>query len=150
LEEIERLLINHNIIQSQNFLMNGDYKNKDYCVKNIYNSYKKIEARDEDYLNLAQFFVYYSRIDLGLELLSKKVTDLTVDEDLLFYYLNLTIVKEELTKTSEYRTIMLNALSQNKKRFCSLFNQYKKDGGVTFQLLENKYLRNTYCESCNH
>jgi len=146
---IERLLINYNIIQSRKYLIKGDYKRKDYCVKNIYNSYNKIEVKDEDYLGLAQYFVTYARYDYALEVLKDRVKELTVDEDLLFYYLNMTIVKKEQTKTKEYRTIMLNALAQNKKRFCSLFNQYKKDGGVTFQLLENEYLRGTYCENCN-
>ena len=72
-----------------------------------------------------------------------------VDEDLLFYYLNLTIINKELTQSSDYRIIMLNALNMNQERYCKLFNPYG-EGGVTFQLLEDEYLRNTYCENCNN
>lgn len=147
---IERLLINFNIIQSRKFLLKGDYKRKDYCLKNIFNAYKKIEVRDADYLSLGKYFIAYSHRDYALEILNKRVKELTVSEDLLFYYLNITLVNKELTKSKEYRTVMLNALSHNKKRFCSLFNQYKKNGGVTFQLLEDQYLRSTYCENCNN
>ena len=43
---------------------------------------------------------------------------------------------------------MLNAYNLNKKRYCELFGPNGK-GGITFQLLENEYLRKTYCESCN-
>jgi hypothetical protein len=146
---IKRLLVNYNIIQSQNFLNKGDYKNKDLCIEEINNTYKHVNLKGREHLNLAQFFVSYSRTDLAYNVLDKIVRTITVDEDVLFYYLNLTIVKQELTKTKAYRTIMLNALAQNKSRFCNLFNQYKKNGGITFQLLEDEYLRRTYCENCN-
>lgn len=147
---IERLNINYNIIQSRKFLIAGDYKRKDYCVKNIHNAYKKIGVKDEDYLSLAKYFTTYARTDLALEILAKKVKQLTVSEDLLFYYINLTIIEKEYTQTKEYRTVMLNALSQNKQRFCNLFNKFDTNGGVTFQLLEDPYLRSTFCESCNN
>lgn len=42
---------------------------------------------------------------------------------------------------------MLNAININKERYCKLFNAVEK-GGVKFQLLENEYLKNTYCENC--
>ena len=31
--------------------------------------------------------------------------------------------------------------------YCKLFNSIEK-GGITFQLLDNEYLRDTYCENC--
>lgn len=34
----------------------------------------------------------------------------------------------------------------NKERFCKLFNSIEK-GGVTFQLLKDDYLNDTYCEN---
>ena len=80
--------------------------------------------------------------------MNKKVRSIEVDEDLLFYYLNLTLIDAELTKTDDYRAIMLNAFNQNKERYCKLFNSVD-DGGVTFQLLDNAYLRKGYCENCN-
>ena len=43
---------------------------------------------------------------------------------------------------------MLNAINMNNDRFCKLFSSSLSDG-VTFQLLENEYLRKTYCENCN-
>ena len=55
----------------------------------------------------------------------------------------MTLIDKELTKNTDYRTIMLNAINMNKERYCMLFNS-KDDGGVTFQLLDNEYLRKTY------
>ena len=79
---------------------------------------------------------------------NKELLSITVDEDLLFYYLNLTILDKYNVASSNYRTVMLNAINMNKKRFCKMFNSSLNEG-VTFQLLDNKYLRKTYCESCN-
>lgn len=111
------------------------------------NNYKKFKLSEYDYLSLAQFLTYYANMEKAVTLLDKKARSITTDENLLFYYLNLTIINSKLTETTEYRTIMLNAINMNKKRFCDLFTP-SLEGGVTFQLLENSYLKSTYCESC--
>ncbi len=145
---IKRMLINYEIIMCEYYMRQGDFINKDKSLKYIYSNYKYIPLTGLDYLSLAQYFSSYAKYDWATKLLEKKVTSIDADEDLLFYYLNLTIIDENLTKRPEYRTIMLNAINSNKTRFCDLFNAIGQ-GGVTFQLLENEYLRKTYCESCN-
>lgn len=146
---ISRLLVNYNIVIAERLMRKRDYVNKDKAVKFIESNYKNFELSDYDYLSLAQFFSYYANIDLSVELLKDKAKRIDIDENLLFYYLNLTIIDRELTKTSDYRTIMLNALNMNKSRYCKLFDPFG-EGGVTFQLLEDDYLRSTYCESCTN
>lgn len=116
-------------------------------MKYIYSNYKYIPLSDLDYLSLAQYFASYAKYDWATKLLESKVKRVDVDEDLLFYYLNLTIIDQKMTKRSDYRTILLNAYNINPSRFCEIFEPFGQ-GGVTFQLLENEYLRKTYCESC--
>jgi len=145
---IERLIINFHIVKSDVYYRKGDYNTKDFSVDYINKTYKNIVNSDNDYLSLAQYLSYYANTDKSVALLKNKVKSIDVDEDLLFYYLNLTLIDKTLTVKSEYRTIMLNAININKSRFCRLFNSVE-NGGVTFQLLEDKYLRKTYCESCN-
>ncbi|MDG5490465.1 hypothetical protein [Psychroserpens sp. SPM9] len=144
---IARLLVNYHIIIAEDLMRQRDYDNKDKAVTFIEANYKKFELSDYDYLSLAQFFSYYANTELSVALLKDKAKRIDIDENLLFYYLNLTIINPELTKTSDYRTIMLNALNMNKSRYCKLFNPFG-EGGVTFQLLEDDYLRSTYCENC--
>jgi len=145
---IQRMLINFHIVKSERDLQNKAYDSKDESVEYIYESYKSIKLSDVDYFSLAQFLSYYANTEWAAELLSEKVRTVDVDENLLFYYLNLTLVNTSLTKTDAYRTIMLNASTMNKKRYCQLFDAGAKDG-VTFQLLEDIYLRKGYCELCN-
>ncbi|MEW4923485.1 hypothetical protein [Algibacter sp. 2305UL17-15] len=144
---ISRMMVNFHIIKAENLMRKRDYDNKDKSVIYIKNNYKKFYLSDYDYLSLAQFFSYYANIDLAVELLDKKARSIDIDENLLFYYLNLTLINDELTQEDDYRTILLNAINMNKERFCKLFNAVE-DGGVTFQLLADEYLRGTYCENC--
>jgi outer membrane protein OmpA-like peptidoglycan-associated protein len=144
---IDRIMVNYHIVKSEKFMRNKDYVQKDKSVSFIEKNYKKFALSDYDYLSLAQFLTYYSNHDKAVALLDEKARSIVINEDLLFYYLNLTLVRSEFTRLPDYRTTMLNAVNMNKKRFCKLFNSIKK-GGVTFQLLEDDYLRKTYCENC--
>jgi len=145
---VKRMLVNYNIVMCEHYMMTGDFKNKNKALKYIYTNYRAFSLSDSDYLSLAQYFSSYAKYDWAKKLLNKKVKSIDVNEDLLFYYLNLTLIDDKLIKRSDYRTIMLNAINVNRSRFCALFDPFG-EGGVTFQLLENKYLRKTYCESCN-
>jgi outer membrane protein OmpA-like peptidoglycan-associated protein len=144
---IDRMLVNYHIVKAEKNMKVRKYDEKDFSVTFILNTYKNFNLSNYDYLSLAQFLTYYANIDDSIDLLDEKVRTITVDEDLLFYYLNLTITKKQNVAASNYRTIMLNAINMNKERFCKLFNA-SLDSGVTFQLLENEYLRKTYCENC--
>ena len=144
---ISRMLVNYHIITAENLMRKRDYANKDKSVAFINSNYKNFPLSDYDYLSLAQFFSYYANTDLAVKLLENKAKSIDIDEDLLFYYLNLTLIDKELTQEDSYRTIMLNAINLNKARYCKLFNSVE-NGGVTFQLLDDDYLRETYCESC--
>ncbi|OBQ57176.1 hypothetical protein JJL45_01190 [Tamlana sp. s12] len=145
---ITRMLVNYNIVKAEEYMRKRDYDNKDKAVGFIDKHYSEFTLSDYDYLSLAQFFTYYANLDYAVKLLENKAKSIDVDEDLLYYYLNLTLVNKELTQDTDYRSILLNAYNMNHKRFCELFNAVE-DGGVTFQLLDDAYLRATYCESCN-
>ena len=145
---VDRMLINFEILKAEEYLSKGDFKNKDKSTAYIYSKYKDKPLRDEDFLNLANYFSRFSNIDYSKKLLLNKVQNIEVSEDLLFYYLNLSIIDRELIEKKEYRAMMLNAYSKNPERFCGLFNSVKNEG-ITFQLLESDFLRKTYCESCS-
>ncbi|TVZ56811.1 hypothetical protein OD91_2111 [Lutibacter sp. Hel_I_33_5] len=146
---IDRMLVNFHIVKAEKNMKAGKYDEKDDSVEFIIDSYENFNFSNYDYLSLAQFLTYYSNIDDATDLLDDKVRMITIDENLLFYYLNLTITNKYNVASQNYRTIMLNAINMNKERFCKLFNS-SLEKGVTFQLLENEYLRKTYCENCKN
>jgi len=144
---IKRMLVNYNIIMAQYYTLEGEFNLQDKCLKYINGSYKSLPLQDKDYLKLAQYMVSYSKYDWAKKMLIKKVKPIEADEDLVFYYIKLTMNDTKYTKTPEFRKIMLNAVNINSKRFCKIFSS-NLDGGVSFQLLDNKYLRKIYCENC--
>jgi len=145
---VQRLMINYHIINSEVQMNQRNYKEKDISVSFIRTSYKKMNLSQQDVLNLSEYFISYNHEDWALEAVTPFVKKIDVDEDLLFLYINMTIVDDEITKKAEYRKIILNAYNINKKRFCQIFNP-ASNKGITFQLLDNPYLKQNYCESCN-
>ena len=123
------------------------YMEKDKTVKYIYDNYSLLNLNDKDALSLSQYFVAYHKYDWAERLLAKYAIKIDVEEDLLFYYINLTIAQPKTTASKPYRAIMLNAINLNRERFCAIFKPFGK-GGISFQLLDSDYLKKTYCENC--
>lgn len=144
---VKRIQLNYNIIMSSVHMYKAEFDKKDMALSYIRKNYKYVPLKPSDYLSLAQYFSMYARYDWAKDLLAPMTRDIEVDEDILYYYLNLTIIDPDEIKKSAYRMIMLNAIDKNKDRFCHLFDSID-EGGVTFQLLENKPLKLTYCERC--
>ncbi len=142
-----RLLLNYHILLSEYEILQRNYKGKDRALRFIYNNYRALKLSSEDILNVASYFVSYTKYQWAINLLLPEAQKVDVDEDVLFYFLNLTIVNDAITKKQFYRLIMLNAINLNRERYCELFNTQSK-GGITFQLLGNSYLKKTYCEGC--
>ncbi len=144
---VRRLLINYHIILSESHIRNRHYVEKDKAVQFNYESYKPLQLKDHDLVNLAKYFSYYSKFDWARKTLEPRIKSLNVSEDLVFYYLSLTIYDKRYTSGPSYRTIMLNAIDQNKDRFCHLFDPIGK-GGISFQLLDDNFIKKTFCENC--
>ncbi len=145
---VKRLLINYHILNSASLMSKRKYAEKDKSLKYIYDNYAFLNLSDSDVLSLVQYFVQYGHSDWAKQFLVHIVKKIDANEDLLFYYINLTISNEEETSSKDYRAIMLNAINRNQKRYCTLFKSNSTEGGITFQLLENAYLKKTYCENC--
>jgi hypothetical protein len=144
---IERFMINLHIIKAEQNMRERKFNEKDKAVKYILSHYKNATLSDADYVSLAQYLTYFDSVDQAVKLLDPKAKALSANDNILFYYLNLTIIDKERTAQPAYRTIMQNAIDKDKTRFCKLFDP-AKEGGVTFQLLEDRFLKDTYCETC--
>lgn len=144
---IRRLMINYHIVLSEIRMREMQYAAKDKSVQYIFETYKSLKFSDDDLVNLAKYFSNYSKFDWAVKILEPRIKNLDVSEDLLYYYINLTIYSPKYTQGANYRAMMLNAVNQSRYRFCRLFDAIP-NGGVSFQLLENSFLKKTYCENC--
>ena len=144
---IRRLKVNYHIILTQYYELKGDYKNKSKSLKEVYWLYSRLDLKDQDILSLSKYLAVYSKFDWATQVLKKRIDDINVLEDLVFYYIRLTINKPKTARQTEYRKFLLNAIDKNQIRFCDLFLPTAQ-GGYSFQLLNDEYLRKTYCENC--
>ena len=144
---VRRLLINYHIILSEVHMRKQNYAAKDKALMFIFQAYQPLKLADADLVNLAKYFSHYSKFDWAVRMLQNRARALDASEDLVFYYLSLTIYKKAATAQAGYRTIMLNAVNENRARFCSLFDS-SSQGGISFQLLEDEFLKRTFCENC--
>jgi len=144
---VKRMLVNHAIVMAEAHMLRGEYAKKDERMDFILRNYRDLPLGERDHLSLAQYFASFANYDKSLHVLEPLLTGLGADEDLLFYYLNLTISDPAITARGEHARIRDIALTKNRKRFCDLFLPFGK-GGVTFQLLDDPALFRTYCEHC--
>jgi len=144
---VKRMLINYNIVMCGLYMYQYNYTAKDKTLEYIRDNYSAISLSDADILALARYLCYYSQCDWAESLLEKRVHKLDVDENLLFYYLNLKLFEPTSFATDPVRKAALNAININGRRFCRFFNSSEKDG-ASFQLLRYDELRKLYCESC--
>jgi hypothetical protein len=143
-----RLLINYHIIAAEMNYAQGNYPEREKSITYIFQTYKRIKLNDADMLSLARFFSYNSRFPQSRTMLEPRIKALDASEDLLFYYINLTMYDRKRTASSGYRAFLLNVVNSNKGRFCHLFDPVPQ-GGISFQVLEDPFLKKTWCENCN-
>ncbi len=142
-----RLLVNYHILMSEKYMRKQKFAAKDQTLKFILDTYRGLTLNDNDLVNLAKYFCFYSRFDWAEQLLQPRIKALDVSEDLVYYYISLTIINRKNTSDPNYRVILLNAINVNPNRFCKQFNSSAQEG-ISFQLLDDAFLRKTYCETC--
>jgi hypothetical protein len=145
---VTRLLINYHIVQSEVAYQEGRYADREKSLKFVYDNFKRIALNDDDRLSIAHFMSYNSRFDQAALVLEPRIKKLDASEDLLFYYVMLTISKQKYLLSGGYRAFLLNVVNSNPSRFCHLFDPVSQ-GGLSFQILENSFLKKTWCENCN-
>ncbi len=145
---IRRLRANYYILLTDYYRGKMDYKNKNISLRKVYHLYSGLNLDDDDLLSFAKYLSHYNKYKWAKSVLYKRAKKIEADENLIFYFLELSIYNYKNIRSSEYRSIILNAIEKNNKRFCNLFLP-KPQGGYTFQLLDNEFLKKTYCESCD-
>lgn len=144
---VTKLKINYQIIASEYHMQGRRYEAKDESLNYIFRKYKTLDLKDDDLLSLSEYFSSYARYDWAEAVLREKVKNIDVNADLLFYFLNLTIIHPEYLNKPSYRTYLLNAVNRDKDRFCGLF-QTIREGGISVHLLGSPQLKEVYCENC--
>lgn len=144
---VDRMMLNYHIILTDKYMYEGNYAEKDRSLSFIYRHYQGANLNDEAVLNLARYFSSFARYDWAEKVLKPQAYNINASDETIFYYLNLTIGNPKNFKSTDYRRVVENAINADQERFCKMFDS-KEDGGISFQLLKNEYLKDSYCENC--
>jgi len=147
-KKTQRLLLNFHIVRASHSIQTGNQEELERSINFVKGKYRRIDCDDEDMVRVGKFLANYNYPHWAEDVLYRKAKKIETDEDLIFYYLNLTITNPENDNNERYKTIMFNAINQDPERFCKMFSNHE-DGGVTFQMLSNTYLKKIYCEHCS-
>ena len=139
------MLINYNIIWCEQLMKQNNYAAKDLALEDIKRNYIDKTLTDKDLLSLGKYFCQYGQYYWAEEMIRPRITKLDVDEDLLFFYINLEILLS--APLDSLHDILLNAISINNDRFCRFFSAIDQ-GGISMQLLVDTFWKQLYCENC--
>ncbi len=146
-QALNKLRLNYFVLETQYYTHAQKFDVKNESVQQLIKVLPNVQLSDEERFRIAKFLAAHHQYKVALDLLAPRTKISGVHEDLLFLYINLSIIEEKVVQKPDYRAILSNASVVNKTRFCGLFNS-AFNGGITFQLLENKYLKRSYCEIC--
>lgn len=142
---VKRMLINYHIINCEHSMYRNDFVAKDNSLFQVVGNYMDIQLSDREIFSLAKYLWRYSKYQLAEKLVAQRLTSIDVDEDLLFYYINMKLF--EADALLKMKTEVNNAININRPRFCRLFDS-NNNGGASFQLLGDPSLKKIYCEYC--
>jgi hypothetical protein len=142
-----RLKVNFQIINAEYQYWKGNYKEREPALRFVRDVFLKINASDEDLLSVGNYLATNSRYAWAEAALRPRIKSIDASEDLLFFYATLTMYERKNTSSGGYRTFLLNLVNSNRTRFCHLFDPVSQ-GGVSMQMLEDPFLKKTWCENC--
>jgi len=144
---ISKLLLNYHILLSEYYMNITYYKQKDKAVKYIFSNYTSTHITDADALSLSKYLASYGNTKWARMVLKPRISQEIVDEEIIFYYIHLSIVEPTVARNSSFGAVLEKAYKINAPRLCELFHT-RGHGGITFQLLREAKLKKKYCELC--
>jgi hypothetical protein len=144
---VRRMVINYNIIACEFYMKTGNYAMKDKALLEIKQHYLDKSFTDADLLSLAKYFCYYSALVWADEMIAPRMDKLDVNEDLLFFYINLSFFTGKDFQSAAFNDMLLNATGIDNQRFCRLFNAIDL-GGISMQVLLDPFWKKKYCDHC--
>jgi hypothetical protein len=147
-EASHRLLVNYHKAMVVKSMLERDDRKRTRSLNAIRGIYAGTIMQEKELISLSRFFVSYHRRDLAERLLRPFARIPFPDEEILFYYINITIAESPNVSARWYRDMLLRAHRINPRRFCNIFEPLIKEGAQGLSLLFNESLKELYCTHC--
>ena len=104
----------------------------------------KAKLSEKELLGLAQYLCFQDQFPRAIKLLKPMIDKEAVDQEILFYYLQIAIYDKELVPQEKYFESLKKAEKLYPKQFCSLFSKQK----MGIQQLKYKEVKDIFCAKC--
>jgi hypothetical protein len=143
-----RLLINYHLVSIRKSMADKDLRTRTRSVRAVRNLYGATITRESELINMARFFVAYKQNNVAERLLRPFARVAEPDEELLFYYIALTINDESISNLRYYNDLLEKAQKINSQRFCKLFQPVTITDSAGISLLFKPKYKEIYCRHC--
>ena len=117
-------------------------------VVKAFNRIKSIVKLDETHWQnaheLAQLFVKYKDYNFALKLLEPYIEHADINEEFVFTYISLCSYFPNKLMSNRFAQALRKASEMNPSRYCDLF----KGDKFSFQVLDNPFVKDFYCKTC--
>ena len=138
--------INYYILTNEYYRQINDFASSRRAIGNILSIYKNV-LTDRDRLSIARYLATYYQYEQAEKIMQPVLTNKDVPDDLIFFYLNITLPFRKYYSKSYFDALIDKAVSIDRDRFCHFFRS-RNDEGISFQLLQSPRLQEVYCETC--
>jgi hypothetical protein len=143
-----RLLINFHLVSIRQSMAEADARKRLRSARAIRSLYTSSFTTDDELVNLARFFSAYRQTDVAERLLRPYARNNNPDEDLLYFYIILTINEATTVNMRWYNDLLEKAYEINPQRFCSLFQPVSSPGSAGISLLFRDRIKEFFCQNC--
>ncbi|NMM46775.1 OmpA family protein [Marinigracilibium pacificum] len=142
-----KIRLNKFLLMAERAKKQKDYKELDLILQVLDMTLRKTELTPKETQQTARFLEYFGFSSMAIDILSEYAYQQGVYSGLVSDYIAFTITKDVFLRSPAYRELLKRFSQREKVLYCKLFNSYQA-GGISFQLLEERYLRDLYCSTC--
>ncbi len=140
-KDYNHLVLNYHITASRYYGQNNDYARLTKSFNFIVSYFKNQSLNINDEIHLCMFFNNWSRYDLCINFLNKRINDKDFNEDAAFLLARTSLAYPDILSTTELNNIVRKAYQMNKERWCNWINQ-------EFQHQRIPIIKDIYCNEC--
>ncbi len=143
-----RLLLNYHLNTLPQTMTEKNSRQRIRSLQAIRSLYPATTLKDEELVNLARLFVAYRQNNMAERLLRPFARLPHPDQELLFFYISLSINDENIANQRWYANLLNKAYSINPQRFCNLFQPVSIPDAAGISLLFRDNIKEIYCRNC--
>ncbi|MEQ8910574.1 MAG: CAP domain-containing protein [Vicingaceae bacterium] len=143
-EQYARAILNYYLLAANFHYDAGEFGERKGDFDDLMDWQSKANLEPNEQLELAQYLCHQDQFPRAIKVLNPTVKKPQVDEDLLFYYLQIYPYDTEEFKRKHYVSLMEKAQKLYPEHFCQFFS--KAEQGI--QALVYQEIKSIYCSQC--